>query len=194
MPKTKKRKYRKNLKKTAGNPPENNIELLASLVEATMRQDYAELTRTINRIYPTFSHIARQYKAFINSVITSYEYNKKNIPVVLLELIDRMRTVLERINYLIRFHNEPEFLQAELGRRSYNDIVTFIEIVRTNTKDMDKRMENYIQSALDDYRGARLGVETRPLIRNFTNRRTDAIVRPPSPERTRAITRKTHSI
>ena len=156
MPKTKKRKYSKKLKKTCGNPPENNIELLASLVEATMEQDYTQLTQTINTIYPTLSPKVRQYKDFINSVITSYEYNKKNIPMVLLRLLGRMRTVLEQIKHLIRFHNEPRFLQAELGRRGYNDIVTFIEVVRTNTKDIDKSMEHYIKSALDEYRGARL--------------------------------------
>ena len=193
MPKTKKRKYSKKLKKTGGYFPESNIELLAS-IESTLAQNYAQLTQTINTIYPTFSFKVRQYKAFINSVITSYEYNQKNIPIVLLRLIDRMRTVLERINHLIRFHNDPEFLQAELGRNGYNDIVTFIELVLTNTEDIDKRMQHYTQSALDDYRGARLGVETRPAIRNYTNRRTDAIVRPPSSERARALTRRTRSI
>ena len=194
MPKTKKRKYRKNLKKTGGNSPESNIELLASLVEATMAQDAEQLTQNINTIYPDLSSKVRQYKAFINSVITSYEYNQKNIPIVLLRLISRMRTVLERINYLIRFHNEPGFLQAELGRRGYNDIVTFIELIKTNTDDIDVRMQRYTQSVLHDYRGAQLGVETRPKIRNFTNRRTDAIVRPPRSERAIAITRRTQSI
>ena len=193
MPKTKKRKYSKKLKKTGGYFPESNIELLAS-IESTLAQNYAQLTQTINTIYPTLSFKVRQYEAFINSVITSYEYNQKNIPVVLLRLISQMRTVLERLNHLIRLRTEPGFLQAELGRNGYNDIVTFIELVLTNTEDIDKRMQHYTQTALNDYRGAQLGVETRPAIRNYTNRRTDAIVRPPRTTRARALTRRTRSI
>ena len=193
MPKTKKRKYSKKLKKTGGYFPESNIELLTS-IESTLAQNYTQLTQTINTIYPTLSFKVRQYEAFINSVITSYEYNQKNIPVVLLRLISQMRTVLERLNHLIRLRTEQGFLQAELGRNGYNDMVTFIELVLTNTEDIDKRMQHYTQSALDDYRGAQLGVETRPAIRNYTNRRTDAIVRPPRTTRARALTRRTRSI
>ena len=193
MPKTKKRKYSKKLKKTGGYFPESNIELLAS-IESTLAQNYAQLTQTINTIYPTLSFKVRQYKAFINSVITSYEYNQKNIPVVLLRLISQMRTILERLNHLIRLRTEPGFLQAELGRDGYNDMVTFIELTITNIEDIEERMQDYTQSVLDDYRGAQLGVETRPAIRNYTNRRTDAIVRPPRTTRARALTRRTRSI
>ena len=193
MPKTKKRKYRKNLKKTGGYFPESNIELLTS-IESTLAQNYTQLTQTINTIYPTLSFKVRQYEAFINSVITSYEYNQKNIPVVLLRLISQMRTVLERLNHLIRLRTEQGFLQAELGRNGYNDMVTFIELTITNIEDIEEHMQHYTQSVLDDYRGAQLGVETRPAIRNYTNRRTDAIVRPPSSERARALTRRTRSI
>ena len=193
MPKTKKRKYRKNLKKTGGYFPESNIELLAS-IESTLAQNYAQLTQTINTIYPTLSFKVRQYEAFINSVITSYEYNQKNIPVVLLRLISQMRTVLERLNHLIRLRTEQGFLQAELGRNGYNDMVTFIELTITNIEDIEEHMQDYTQSVLDDYRGAQLGVETRPAIRNYTNRRTDAIVRPPRTTRAQALTRRTRSI
>ena len=193
MPKTKKRKYSKKLKKTGGYFPESNIELLAS-IESTLAQNYAQLTQTINTIYPTLSFKVRQYKAFINSVITSYEYNQKNIPVVLLRLISQMRTVLERLNHLIRLRTEQGFLQAELGRNGYNDMVTFIALTITNIEDIEEHMQDYTQSVLDDYRGAQLGVETRPAIRNYTNRRTDAIVRPPRTTRAQALTRRTRSI
>ena len=192
MPKTKKRKYSKKLKKTGGYFPESNIELLAS-IESTLAQNYAQLTQTINTIYPTLSFKVRQYKAFINSVITSYEYNQKNIPIVLLRLISQMRTVLERLNHLIRLRTEPGFLQAELGRNGYNDMVTFIELTITNIENIEERMQHYTQSALNDYRGAQLGVETQPAIRNYTNRRTDAIVRPPRTIRAQALTRRIRS-
>lgn len=192
MPKTKKRKYRKNLKKTGGYFPESNIELLTS-IESTLAQNYTQLTQTISTIYPTLSFKVRQYEAFINSVITSYEYNQKNIPVVLLRLISQMRTVLERLNHLIRLRTEQGFLQAELGRNGYNDMVTFIELTITNIEDIEEHMQDYTQSVLDDYRGAQLGVETRPAIRNYTNRRTDAIVRPPRTTRAQALTRRIRS-
>ena len=192
MPKTKKRKYSKKLKKTGGYFPESNIELLAS-IESTLAQNYAQLTQTINTIYPTLSFKVRQYKAFINSVTTSYEYKHKNIPIVLLRLISQMRTVLERLNHLVRLRTEPGFLQAELGRNGYNDMVTFIELTITNIEDIEDRMQHYTQSALNDYRGAQLGVETQPAIRNYTNRRTDAIVRPPRTIRAQALTRRIRS-
>ena len=72
-------------------------------------------------------------------------------------------------------------------------MVTFIERIITNIEDIEERMQHYTQSALNDYRGAQLGVETQPAIRNYTNRRTDAIVRPPRTIRAQALTRRIRS-
>ncbi len=94
---------------------------------------------------------------------------------------------------MLRFHNEPAFLEAELARHGFNDIVTFIDLTITNMEEVEQRMQHYTQNALDDYRGSQLGVETQPAIRNRTSRRTDAIVRPPRTTRARALTRRTRS-
>jgi hypothetical protein len=195
-------KSSKNRKHTRKNDRKNKVKagyvsataraMLASL-EASITHNTAQLRQSLARIVPTLILKSGQYKAFINSVTTSYEYNVKNIPIVLLRLIAQVRTVLERVNHLLRFHNEPVFLEAELARHGFNDIVTFIDLTITNMEEVEQRMQHYTQNALDDYRGSQLGVETQPAIRNRTTRRTDAIVRPPRTTRARALTRRTRS-
>ena len=188
------RKLNKKTKAKAGYVPAAARAMLASLeARLTHNHNIAQLTQTMANIAPTLILKSSQYKTFINSVITSYEYNVKHIPIVLLRLIAQIRTVLERVNHLLRFHNEPVFLEAELARHGYNDIVTFIELTLTNMEDIEDKMQHYTQSALDDYKGAQLGVEIRPAIRNNTTRNTDAIVRPPRTTRARALTRRTRS-
>lgn len=192
MPKTKKR-ISKAKKAKAGFFPIRNRAMIAYL-EATLTQNYAQLSQSIARIFPILVLKARQYKAFINSVTTSYEYNSKNIPSILLTMITQTRTVLERVIHLIRFHTESAFLEAELARNGYNDIATFIELTLTNMEELEDNMRDYTSSALADYRGAQLGVETQPGMRNRTTRNTDAIVRPGRTQRAQALTRKTRSI
>jgi hypothetical protein len=199
MPKTYKRKnikkkhYAKKNKLEAGYlGPASTRALLAS-IETMAEHRIAEITQSITRIYPILIIKVRQYKAFINSVFTSYEYRRKNIPSILLTMITQIRTVLERVNHIIRFYNEPGFLQSELAANGYNDIVAFIGLTIDNMEDLEDRMRDYTQNAVDDYRGAQLGVETQPNMRNTTTRRTDAIVRPPRTERARALTRRIRS-
>jgi hypothetical protein len=193
MPKTHKNKRyaKKNKNKAGKNAQAESRELLASIQAYQLQLE--ELTQSIARIYPTLVIKVRQYKAFINSVFTSYEYRRKNIPSVLLTMITQINLVLEEVNHLIRFHNEAGFLQRELAENGYNDIVDFIGLIIDNMEDLENNMRNYTQSALDDYQGAQLGIETQPNMRNTTTRRTDAIVRPPRTERARALTRRTRS-
>ena len=193
MPKTyKNKRYAKKNKNKAGkNVQAESRELLASIQAYQLQLE--ELTQSITRIYPTLVIKVRQYKAFINSVFTSYEYRRKNIPSVLLTMITQINLVLEEVNHLIRFHNEAGFLQRELAENGYNDIVDFIGLIIDNMEDLENNMRNYTQNALDDYKGAQLGIETQPNMRNTTTRRTDAIVRPPRTERARALTRRTRS-
>ena len=189
MPKTsRKRKH----KRKAGYVSASARAMIASL-EAILEQNIGQLRQALARIAPTLILKSSQYKAFINSVSTSYEYNHKHIPIVLLRLITQVHTVLERVNHLLRFHNEPAFLEDELARNGFNDIGTFIDLTLTNMEEVEQRMQHYTQTALDDYKGAQLGIEMRPAIRNNTNRRTDAIVRPPRTTRARALTRRTRS-
>jgi hypothetical protein len=203
MPKTKRKRKRKRKRKTkrklnkktkakAGYVSASAQAMLAS-IEATITHNRAQLRQSLVNIVPTLILKSIQYKTFINSVSTSYEYNVKHIPIVLLRLIAQIRTVLERVNHLLRFHNEPAFLEAELARHGFSDIVTFIDLTLTNMEDIEDKMQRHTQNALDDYKGAQLGVEIRPAIRNSTTRNTDAIVRPPRTTRARALTRRTRS-
>jgi hypothetical protein len=200
MPKTHKKKqfykrkhYAKKNKPKAGYlGPASTRALLAS-IETMAEHRIAEITQSITRIYPTLIIKVRQYKSFINSVFTSYEYRRKNIPSILLTMITQIRTVLERVNHLLRLYNEPGFLQRELAVNGYNDIVAFIALTQRNIIDIDANMQYYTQNALDDYKGAQLGIETQPNMRNSTTRRTDAIVRPPRTARAQALTRRIRS-
>jgi len=189
---SKKKHYAKKNKPKAGkNAQAESRELLASIQAYQLQLE--EITQSITRIYPILIIKVRQYKTFINSVFTSYEYRRKNIPSILLTMITQIRTVLERVNHIIRFYNEPGFLQSELAANGYNDIVAFIALTQRNIIDLDANMQYYTQNALDDYKGAQLGIETQPNMRNSTTRRTDAIVRPPRTARAQALTRRIRS-
>ena len=200
MPKTHKKKhyskkkhYIKKTKIQAGkNAQAESRELLASIQGYQLQLE--EITQSIARIAPTLIIKVGEYKDFINNVFTSYEYRRKNIPSVLLTIISQIRVVLERVNHLLRFYNEPGFLQSELAANGYNDIVAFIGLTIDNMEDLENNMQIYTQNALDDYKGAQLGIETQPNMRNTTTRRADAIIRPLNPERLTAITRRTRSI
>ena len=189
---SKKKHYAKKNKPKAGkNAEAESRELLASIQAYQLQLE--QITQSITRIYPILIIKVRQYKAFINSVFTSYEYRRKNIPSILLTMITQIRTVLERVNHLLRLYNEPGFLQSELAANGYNDIVAFIALTQRNIIDLDSNMQYYTQNALDDYKGAQLGIETQPNMRNNTTRRTDAIVRPPRTARAQALTRRIRS-
>jgi len=189
---SKKKHYvKKNKPKAGKNAEAESRELLASIQAYQLQLE--EITQSITRIYPILIIKVRQYKSFINSVFTSYEYRRKNIPSILLTMITQIRTVLERVNHIIRFYNEPGFLQRELAANGYNDIVAFIALTQRNIIDLDANMQYYTQNALDDYKGAQLGIETQPNMRNSTTRRTDAIVRPPRTARAQALTRRIRS-
>lgn len=200
MPKTHKKRYYAKKTKTktktkvkAGYVSATTRAMITAL-EARITHNIGQLRQLLARIAPTLTLKSREYKDYINNVTTSYEYNHKNIPIVLLRLITQIHTVLERVNHLLRCHNEPAFLEAELGRNGYNDMVTFIDLTLTNMEEIEERMQRHTQSALDDYNiSARYGVEIIPTIRNRTNRRTDAIVRPLDGERGHALTRRTRS-
>ena len=203
MPKTHKKRYYAKKTKTktktktkvkAGYVSATARAMIAAL-EARITHNIGQLRQLLARIAPTLTLKSREYKDYINNVSTSYEYNHKNIPIVLLRLITRIHTVLERVNHLLRCHNEPAFLEAELERNGYNDMVTFIDLTLTNMEELEERMQRHTQNSLDDYNiSARYGVEIIPTIRNRTNRRIDATVTPLDGERGRALTRRTRTI
>ena len=65
--------------------------------------------------------------------------------------------------------------------------------MRFNIKNTIEAIQNFTNIAVDDYRGAQLGIETQPLVRNTTTRRVDSVIRPPRTTRAQAMTRRVRS-
>ena len=217
MPKTKKRKYRKNLKRKAGtlqnfrgtkvalaNLEQREIpRALANQIfrnfAASRIQDRAKeknlqrLTTLITTSYNFFYLTEVQLAAFVNSVNTAYEFNTRNTPDVLLQILPEVNDVLIRIRHILRFRNEPQFLQAEFREVGYFPLRTFILNTIGDTRRIGNIIGHYRANMVADYNMAQIGVESQPALRNYTIRRTDAIVRPPHSERTTALTRRIRS-
>ena len=186
-------KYSKHDKTKAGFVSASARAMLES-IEAIAANNFLHTLQAIHNIYPRLILKARQYADFTNSVVTSYEYRRKNIPHAMLTILSEISIVSRRVNHLIKCHDEHGILQDELERNGVNDMQAFIILTRRNIDDLDQQMRVYTQDALDDYRGAEMGIETRPTMRNSTTRRTDAIVRPHRVIRTQALTRRIRSI
>ena len=217
MPKTKKRKYRKNLKRKAGtlqnfrgtkvalaNLEQREIpRALANQIfrnfAASRIQDRAKeknlqrLTTLITTSYNFFYLTEVQLAAFVNSVNTAYEFNTRNTPDVLLQILPEVNDVLIRIRHILRFRNEPQFLQAEFREVGYFPLRIFILNTIGDTRRIHSIIGHYRANMVADYNMAQIGVESQTALRNYTIRRTDAIVRPPHSERTTALTRRIRS-
>ena len=217
MPKTRNRKHRKKFKKKAGtlqsfrgtkvalaNLEQREIprslsnkifrEFAASTIQDRVKQkNLQKLTSVISRSYNFFYLTEVQLAAFITSVNTTYEFNTRNTPDILLQILPEVNDVLIRIRHILRFHNEPQFLQAEFREVGFIALRTFL----LNTIRQARRIHNiigdYRANMVADYNMAQIGVESQPALRNYTIRRTDAIVRPPRTTRSLALTRRTRS-
>ena len=152
------------------------------------------LTTLITTSYNFFYLTEVQLAAFVNSVNTTYEFNTRNTPNVLLQILPQVTNVLIRIRHILRFHNDPQFLQAEFREVGFIALRTFILNTIGETRRIHNIIGDYRANMVADYNMAQIGVETQPNMRNYTTRRTDAIVRPPRTTRAQALTRRTRSI
>jgi len=218
MPKTKNRKYTKKIKRKAGSLqsfrgtrsaigdltrrgiPSEVSDIIFREFAASRIQDRAKeknlqrLTAFLARIYNALYLKELQLAAFVNSVNTSYEFNTRNTPRVLLQILPQVNNVLIRIRHILRFHNEPQFLRAEFRELGFFALRTFILNTIQEGRRIDTMLADYRANMEVDYNmAAQYGIETQPAMRNTTTHRTDAIVRPPNPERIRALTRRTRS-
>ena len=217
MPKTKKRKYRKNLKRKAGTLQSfrdtraaigdltrrglshDETDLIFRDFAASRIQDRAKeknlqrLTTLITTSYNFFYLTEIQLASFVNSVNTSYEFNTRNTPDILLQMLPGINNVLIRIRHILRFRNEPQFLEAEFREVGYFALRIFILNTIGDARRIHNIIGNYRANMVADYNMAQIGVETQPALRNYTIRRTDAIVRPPRTTRTQALTRRIRS-
>ena len=218
MPKTKNRKYTKKIKSKAGSLQSfrgtrsalrdldrrgipNDVsdiifrEFAASRIqEKSKEKNLQRLTAFLARIYNPLYLKELQLTAFVNSINTSYEFNTRNTPRVLLQILPQVNNVLIRIRHILRFHNEPQFLRAEFREVGFFPLRTFLLNTILEGRRIDTILADYRANMEVDYNmAAQYGIETQPAMRNTTTHRTDAIVRPPNPERTRALTRRTRS-
>lgn len=219
MPKIKNRKYTKKIKRKAGSLQSfrgtrsaigdltrrglsyDETDLIFREFAASRIQDRAKeknlqrLSAFLARIYNSLYLKELQLAAFVNNVNTSYEFNTRNTPRVLLQILPQVNNVLMRIRHILRFHNEPQFLRAEFREVGFFPLRTFLLNTIVEGRRIDTMLADYRANMVVDYNmAAQYGIETQPDMRNTTTHRTDAIIRPPNPERTRALTRRTRSI
>ena len=217
MPKTKNRKHRKKQKRKAGtlqsfrgtkvalaNLEQREIprslsnkifrDFAASTIQDRVKQkNLQKLISIITRSYNFFYLTELQLAAFITSVNTTYEFNTRNTPDILLQMLPEVTNILIRIRHILRFHNEPQFLQAEFREVGFIALRTFLLNTIREARHIHNIIGHYRANMAADYNMAQLGVESQPALRNYTIRRTDAIVRPPRTIRSIALTRRTRS-
>ena len=217
MPKTRNRKHRKKFKKKAGtlqsfrgtkvalaNLEQREIprslsnkifrDFAASTIQDRVKQkNLQKLISIITRSYNFFYLTELQLAAFITSVNTTYEFNTRNTPDILLQMLPEVTNILIRIRHILRFHNEPQFLQAEFREVGFIALRTFLLNTIREARHIHNIIGHYRANMAADYNMAQLGVESQPALRNYTIRRTDAIVRPPRTIRSIALTRRTRS-
>ena len=169
-------------------------EFAASRIQTRAKQkNLQRLTTLITTSYNYFYLTELQLASFVNSVNTSYEFNTRNTPDILLQMLPEINNVLIRIRHILRFRNEPQFLEAEFREVGYFALRTFILNTIGDTRRIHNIIGNYRANMVADYNMAQIGVETQPALRNYTTRRTDAIVRPPRTTRALALTRRIRS-
>ena len=170
-------------------------EFAASRIQDRAKEkNLQRLTALLAQIYNFFYLTEVQLAAFVNSVNTTYEFNTRNTPDVLLQILPQVNNVLIRIRHILRFHNDPQFLRAEFREVGFIALRTFLLNTIGETRRIRNIIGDYRANMVADYNMAQLGVETQPRMRNYTTRRTDAIVRPPRTTRSQALTRRTRSI
>jgi hypothetical protein len=86
---------------------------------------------------------------------------------------------LLRVRRIIRFYNEPQFLQSQLKIDGYLALRNYILDTVSRISNVNSLMRRYMNGSLNDYRMSQLGIEIQPTLRNNTTRRAEAIVRPP---------------
>ena len=169
-------------------------DFAASTIQDRVKQkNLQRLTTLLAQIYNFFYLTELQLASFVNSVNTTYEFNTRNTPNVLLQILPQVTNVLIRIRHILRFHNDPQFLQAEFREVGFIALRTFILNTIGETRRIHSIIGDYRANMVADYNMAQIGVETQPNMRNYTIRRTDAVVRPPRTTRAQALTRRIRS-
>ena len=131
---------------------------------------------------------------FIDSINTTYEFDDKKTPGYLLNIKPMVEDAIRQSNMLLGLKRNDDLLKKMFKKAGYNKLCITIVTSMHNIRNSIVLIENYKNITIHDYRGAKLGIEPQPSVRNTTTRRIDSIIRTPKTMRSKAITRKTRSI
>ena len=198
MPKTRNKKHRRKIKNKAGtlqsfrgtkvalmNLEQHKIprsisnkifrEYSASTIQDIYRyhKNLQKLTAILNQYREQFLTTERSLLRLINIVRTYYEFNDEE------NMLPLLNDTLIKVRRILRFYNDPQFLQQQLRDQGFetlkNEIMTTITRL-VNVRNLIRKYDT--NETLDDYRLSQLGVEMQPSLRNNTTSRAEAIVRP----------------
>ena len=170
-------------------------ELSAIKIQNRFNKKYLGRTKTLLNV--TTNHELQMFlttfEHFIDSVNTTYEFDDKKTPGYLLNVKLMAETAIRQTKMLLGLKMNPETLKTMFNRVGYNNLAITIVTSINNIKNTIIAIQNFINIAVDDYRGAQLGIETQPLVRNTTTRRVDSVIRPSRTTRAQAMTRRVRS-
>jgi len=170
-------------------------ELSAIKIQNRFNKKYLGRTKTLLKVIT--NHELQMFltalEHFVDSVNTTYEFDDKKTPGYLLNVKLMAETAIRQTKMLLGLKMNSETLKTMFNRVGYNNLAITIVTSINNIKNTIIAIQNFTNIAVDDYRGAQLGIETQPLVRNTTTRRVDSVIRPPRTTRAQAMTRRVRS-
>lgn len=170
-------------------------ELAAIKIQDRFNKKYLGRTRTLLNVITTreLEMFLTMLEHFVDSVNTTYEFDDKKTPGYLLNVKPMAETAIRQAKMLLGLKMNPEALERMFNRVDYNNLAITIVTSINNIRNTIVAIQSFRNIAADDYRGAELGIETQPRVRNTTTRRVDSVIRPPRTTRARAMTRRVRS-
>ena len=170
-------------------------ELAAIKIQDRFNKKYLGRTRTLLNIILTrdLEMFLTAFEHFVDSVNTTYEFDDKKTPGYLLNVKPMAETAIRQAKMLLGLKRNPDALKTMFNRVGYNNLAITIVTSINNIRNTIVAIQGFRNIAVDDYRGAQLGIETQPQVRNTTTRRVDSVIRPPRTTRAQAMTRRIRS-
>lgn len=165
-------------------------ELAATTIQDQFNEKYigrirkllGELSiRQLDAFKPAFEH-------FLQSVNATYEYNDRQTPRYLLDIRPQVESALRQTKMLIGLKRNPDALREMFKRAGYRRLGIAVATSINNIQNAIEAIQGYQQIAIDNYRGAEMGIESHPRLRSSATRKVDAISRPPRTIRAQAMT------
>ena len=170
-------------------------ELAAIKIQDRFNKKYLGRTKTLLNIILTheLEMFLTVFEHFVDSVNTTYEFDDMKTPGYLLNVKPMAETAIRQAKMLYGLKMNPEALKTMFDRVGYNNLAITIVTSINNIRNTIVAIQGFRNIAVDDYRGAQLGIETQPQVRNTTTRRVDSVIRPPRTTRAQAMTRRVRS-